>query len=125
MKKRVNITIPEEYYEEITDKDLNLSGLITGLLGDHLAGNTVTIQVDEGTKRLYDQVIANTGYDDVDVEKLLKVALELLIEDKIAQLEKLRNVVMENVESTAEIETFRERVADLETGKKKKTAQKK
>ena len=50
VKKRVNVTIPEDYYEEIAHKDLNLSGLITGLLGDHLAGNTITIQVGETTK---------------------------------------------------------------------------
>lgn len=91
MKRRVNITIPEEYYEAVSSKDLNLSGLITGLLSDHLAGNTITIEVEEATKRLYDQVIANTGYDDSDVERLLRQALAQLIEDKIAQLEKLRS----------------------------------
>ena len=93
MKRRVNITIPEHYYDVVTAKNLNLSGLLTGLLGDHLAGNTITIQVEEKTKRLYDQVIANTGYDDSDVEHLLHQALERLIEDKIAQLEQLRSEV--------------------------------
>lgn len=112
MKKRINITIPEEYYQQVSAKGLNLSGLLTGLLGDHLAGNTVTIQVEETTKRLYDQVISNTGYNDSDVEQLLQVVLESLIENKIEQLEKLRSAVAERAGISAEVELARERVRD-------------
>ena len=98
MKKRINITIPEQYHAELNARDINLSGLITGLLGDHLAGNTITLEVSDATKQLYDQVIANTGYSDADIEVLLHVVLEYLLESKIAQLESLRNRVEKTLE---------------------------
>ena len=98
MKKRINITIPEHYHAELSARNLNLSGLITGLLGDHLADNTITLEVSEATKQLYDQVISNTGYSDADIEVLLHVVLEYLLESKIAQLESLRSRVEKTLE---------------------------
>ena len=109
MKRRLNVTIPTEYYEALSAQQLNLSGLITGLLGDHLAGNTITISVSKDTKRLYDQVIANTGYSDVDVEKLLRAGLELLLERQIAKLEQLRQKV-ESASDEEDIATLRKRL---------------
>ena len=95
-KKRVNVTIPVEYYEQISGRGLNLSGLITDLLGDHFAGTTITIRVEPETKRLYDQVVANTGHEDSEIEIQLRVVLESMLERKIGELENLRNKLQGN-----------------------------
>ena len=89
-KRRVNVTLPEDLHQQVMDRQLNLSGLIGDLLGDHLANHTVTIHVDQETKRLYEQVIANTGYEDADLELPFRIVLELLLDTKIAELERLR-----------------------------------
>ncbi len=93
-KKRVNVTIPENYYEQVTAKNLNLSGLLSDLLGDHLAESKITIEVREETKHLYDRVIANTGFSDTDIEEHLRPVLEKLLEKKINQLEELRKAIV-------------------------------
>ena len=94
-KRRVNVTLPEFYLEEVKAKGLsNLSALLSDLLGDSLAENKITITVSEETKHLYEQVIANTEFEDADVERHLRPVLETLMDqklgEKIAELEALR-----------------------------------
>lgn len=89
-KRRVNITIPESCYAQVTARDLNLSGLITNLLDDHFADSTITLHVSDDTKHLYQQVVSNTGYGDPDIEVHLRVVLQELLARKIAELEQLR-----------------------------------
>lgn len=101
-KRRVNVTLPENYLEEVKTKGLNnLSALISDLLGDRLAENKITITVSEDTKNLYNKVIANTEFEDVDVEQRLRPILEELMDqklgEKIAELEALRKELSRHV----------------------------
>ena len=88
--RRVNIVILEEQYRALSERGLNLSGLIRDLLGDYLSQDKITVQVSEETRRIYDAIVANTGASDADIEIHLRVALALVLQDKIAQMEQLR-----------------------------------
>ena len=88
--RRLNITIREEQYAALTTREVNISGLIRDLLGDYLSQSRITLQVSEDTHRLYEQVIANTGATDHDLEAPLRSALALLLEQRIGQMEVLR-----------------------------------
>ena len=89
--RRVNITILEDQYGVLTERGLNVSGLIRDLLGDHLSDNTINLQVSEETRAIYDLVIANTGATDADLEIHLRQALAALLDDKIHAMNDLRN----------------------------------
>ena len=92
--RRVNITILEDQYEVLTERGLNVSGLIRDLLGDHLSDNTINLQVSEETRAIYDLVIANTGATDADLEIHLRQALAALLDDKIHAMNDLRNQLL-------------------------------
>jgi hypothetical protein len=89
-KRRINITIPESCYAQMTTRGLNCSGLITNLLDDHFAASTITLHVSDDTQHLYQQVVSTTGYGDPDIEVHLRVVLQELLARKIAELEQLR-----------------------------------
>ena len=94
--KRVNIMILEEQYRQLSERQLNVSGLIRDLLGDHLSGSTVTIQVGEETRQLYDTVVSNTGATDADIEVHLRKALARVLQVKIGEMQQLhRQLVAE------------------------------
>ncbi|MGE3539663.1 MAG: hypothetical protein AB7N91_19820 [Candidatus Tectimicrobiota bacterium] len=88
--RRVNITLPERCYDQVAARGLKLSGFLANLIDDHFAGSAITLRVSEDTKRLYEQVVSNTGYGDPDIEVRLRVVLQDLLERKIAELEHLR-----------------------------------
>ena len=56
-----------------------------------MAGTTITIRVTPETKHLYQQVVANTGHEDPEIEIQLRVVLESMLKNKIGELEKLRS----------------------------------
>lgn len=87
--KRVNITILDKQYGELTERGLNVSGLIRDLLGDYLSSSAITIQVSDETRRLYDLIVSNTGATDEDIEVHLRVALADVLESKIAEMKRL------------------------------------
>jgi hypothetical protein len=87
--KRVNIMILEEQYEQLSERGLNLSGLIRDLLGDYLSHNTVTLQVSEETRRLYDRIISNTGASDEEIEVHLRAAFAGVLKRKIDEMQDL------------------------------------
>jgi hypothetical protein len=89
-KRRVNITLPESCYAQVTARGLKFSGFIANLINDHFAGSAIILRVSEDTKRLYEQVVSNTGYGDPDIEVRLRVVLQDLLGRKIAELEHLR-----------------------------------
>ncbi len=95
--KRVNIMILEAQYEALTQRGLNVSGLIRDLLGDHLSSSTITLQVGDDTRRLYDLVVANTGAADADIEKPLRKALAEVLEVKIAEMQQLHTRLKQEV----------------------------
>lgn len=88
--KRVNIMILDEQYRELNNRSLNISGVIRDLLGDYLSHHTITVQVSEETRRLYDTIVANTGATDDDIEVHLRAALARVLDDRIAQMQSLR-----------------------------------
>lgn len=87
--KRINITIGDEQYAALSERGVNISGLIRDLVGDYLTGNKITLQVGEETRRLYELVIANTGATDTDLEGPLRQALAHLLEQRIAEMQAL------------------------------------
>ena len=87
--RRVNVMILEHQYQAITDRELNLSGLIRDQLGDYLSKDTITIQVSEDTRRLYDTLVANAGSSDEEIEVHLRDALAKLLEKRIALMQQL------------------------------------
>ena len=97
--RRVNIIIGEDQYRALSEKNLNLSGLVRDLLGDYLSANTITIQVSEETRRLYDLLIANTGSSDEEIEIHLRTALAKVLEQKIAEMQTLHRQLSEEIEA--------------------------
>lgn len=89
--KRISLMIRAEQYEQITQRGLNLSGLVRDLLDDYLSEHKVTVAVSEETRQLYDRIVSNTGSTDEDVERYLKEALKALLEAKIRSMQELKD----------------------------------
>lgn len=87
--KRINITIGDDQYAALSERGVNVSGLIRDLVGDYLTGSKITLQVSEETRRLYELVIANTGATDADLEAPLRAAFADLLEQRIAEMQAL------------------------------------
>lgn len=88
--RRVNITILEDQYRVLSERGLNVSGLIRDLLGDHLSEHSITLQVGESTRAVYDAVVSNTGASDEELEVYLRQSLAELLERKIEEMKTLR-----------------------------------
>lgn len=87
--KRISLLIREDQYERISERELNLSGLVRDLLDDYLSHHKVTVSVGEETRHLYDQIVANTGTSDSDIEQYFREALRSLLKQKIAEMQSL------------------------------------
>jgi hypothetical protein len=98
-RRRLNITLPESCYAQVTARGLKFSGFIANLINDHFAGSAIILRVSEDTKRLYEQVMSNTGYGDSDIEVRLRVVLQDLLGRKIAELENLRKQLVSATET--------------------------
>ncbi len=92
--KRVNVVILENQHEALNQRGLNVSGLVRDLLGDYLSANTITLQVSEDTRRLYDQIVSNTGATDEDIEVHLRTALANVLKHKIEEMQSLHEQLM-------------------------------
>ncbi|NRA66542.1 MAG: hypothetical protein HRU19_18785 [Pseudobacteriovorax sp.] len=88
--KRVSLLIREDQHLTISQAGLNASGLVRDLLDDHFSDYKITLSVSEDTRQLYDQVVANTGGTDQELEKFFRRALGAYLEDKIAAMETLK-----------------------------------
>lgn len=91
--KRISIMIREDQIAELSNRNLNLSGLIRDLLDDHLSNHAITLSVSEETKKVYDKIVSNTGSTDQDVEVYLKDSLKALLKDKINEMMSLEKQV--------------------------------
>jgi hypothetical protein len=87
--RRISLMVREDQYQALTDRGLNVSGLVRDLIDDYLSEHTITISVGEETRSLYDQIVANTGSTDVDVEVYFREALKHMLRDKIKAMQKL------------------------------------
>lgn len=100
--KRVNIMITEDQYRTLTERGLNVSGLIRDLLGDYLSENVVNVQVSEETKKIYDMVVANTGSSDQEIEVYLRVALAQVLANKIDEMQELHKQLLDEAKTNAQ-----------------------
>ncbi len=88
--KRISLLLREEQYKALTERDLNVSGLVRDLIDDYLSEHKVTLGVSEETRGLYDKIVANTGSTDKDIEKYFKDALGAMLKDKILEMQDLQ-----------------------------------
>ncbi|MCK5690474.1 hypothetical protein KAI87_14440 [Myxococcota bacterium] len=95
--RRVNVVIGEEQYKILTERGLNLSGLVRDLLGDYLSDNTITLQVSAETRSLYDMVISNMGATDEDLEIYVRQALARVLEQRIGEMQALHDSLKEEL----------------------------
>ncbi len=87
--KRISLMIREDQYDRLTKDGVNLSGLIRDLLDDYFGEHRVTLNVNPETHKLYAQIVSNTGSADDEIEPYLRAALQALLREKIAELQKL------------------------------------
>ena len=69
--RRISLMVRADQHAALSEKGLNVSGLVRDLIDDYLSEHTITISVGEETRGLYDQIVANTGSTDEDVEVYL------------------------------------------------------
>lgn len=81
--------VREDQYQRLLDSGLNISGLIRDLIDDHLSHHKITLSVSEETRKIYDQVVSNTGATDADLEKYVLESLKKLLRGRIEQMQNL------------------------------------
>ena len=89
--KRISLLIKNTQYDALTERGLNVSGLIRDLIDDYLSHHKITISVTEPTRLLYDRIVSNTGNIDADVERYFKDALGLMLKDRIKEMQSLES----------------------------------
>ncbi len=89
--KRISLLLREEQYQALTERGLNVSGLVRDLIDDHLSEHKITIGVSEETRSLYDKIVSNTGSSDEDIEKYFRDALGVMLKDKIKEMQELQD----------------------------------
>ena len=88
--RRINITMLESQHDELVRRGVSVSGVIRELVAQYLSGTAITVHVDPATRQLYDTVISQAGATDEDVAAQLKVVLQGLLDQRVAELEQLR-----------------------------------
>jgi hypothetical protein len=89
--KRISLLIGENQYAQLSERGLNLSGLIRDLVDDYLSEHRITVSVSDETKKLYDQIVSNTGTSDADIERYFREALGQMLKDKIEKMKDLQS----------------------------------
>lgn len=88
--KRISLLLRHDQYEALTERGLNVSGLIRDLIDDYLSDHKITLSVGESTRALYDRIVSNTGSTDADVERYLKEALGQMLKARIKEMQALQ-----------------------------------
>tara|TARA_R110000868_G_scaffold162630_2_gene394079 strand:- start:45 stop:305 length:261 start_codon:yes stop_codon:yes gene_type:complete len=83
--------IRNEQLSELHALEVNISGYIRDLIDDRISNDTIVLSVSGETKKLYDQVISNSGQTDLDLEPYVVDALKIMIKDKISEMQKLHD----------------------------------
>lgn len=91
--KRISLFIGEDQYESITKKGLNLSWLLRDLIDDYLSEKKITLEVNDETLALYQQIVGGTGTLDSEFEPYFRDALAAFLKNKIEQMQKLQKQV--------------------------------
>lgn len=87
--RRISLMIREDQHQKLLDSGLNVSGLIRDLVDDYMSEYKITLSVTEETRRIYDQVVSNTGATDVDLERYIVKALKELLKARIKEMQDL------------------------------------
>ena len=87
--RRISLMIREDQHQKLLDSGLNVSGLIRDLVDDYMSEHKITLSVTEETRRIYDQVVSNTGATDVDLEHYIVKALKELLKARIREMQDL------------------------------------
>lgn len=93
--RRISLVIREDQYHQLTAAKVNVSGLIRDLIDDHYSRHSITINVTEETRALYDHVVSRAPDGDKEIEPYLKTALHAMLKDKIRQMEQLEKSLEE------------------------------
>ena len=91
--KSICLMVRDDQYEKLHQMDVNMSGFIRDLIDDHYSQGTITLNVSEETRKLYDQIVSNAPQGDVDIEPYLRSALRAMLKDKIREMEKLQKAL--------------------------------
>lgn len=92
--KRISLLIGEDQYDEIGKRKLNLSWLARELLDNYLNQNSITLNVSEETRTLYEQIVGTSGEElDKDFEPLLRESLKSLLKIKIEKMQQLAKTI--------------------------------
>lgn len=87
---RVSIMMRRDQHDELQKMGVNISGYIRDLIDDRISNHTITINVEEGTKKIYDQIISHSGEHDRELEPFLRDALRNMLAEKIRQMQQLQ-----------------------------------
>ena len=88
--KRVNILIRPDHYNEVTKRNLSLSGLVRDLLDDRFSDMKIILSVSKESKIMYDNIISNFGISDEELAQYVVEALDRFLADKSKEIDKLR-----------------------------------
>lgn len=91
--KRISLLIKDEHYAALSEKDINISGLIRDLLDDYLSDFKITLSVTEPTRNMYDKIVSNTGSTDSDIEEYFRSSLKDLLRDRIESMQVLHSTL--------------------------------
>jgi len=91
--KRVNILVRRDQHKRVAAADLNMSGLIRGLIDDHFSDEKIVLSVSPRVKEVYQQLISNLGAEDRELEIYFLEALDKFLADKTRQIDDLRKSI--------------------------------
>lgn len=91
--KRVNILVRNEQHKQVMSANLNMSGLIRGLLDDHFSEEKIVLSVSKDVRELYETLISNLGAEDTELEVYFLEALDKFLADRTRQIDDLRKQI--------------------------------
>ena len=94
--KRISVLVREDQYERVVAANLNMSGLIRGLLEDHFSDERIVFSVSPRVKEVYRTVISNFGAEDRELEVYFLEALDKYLSEKTRQIDALRKTIKQD-----------------------------